>query len=333
MILVLQWTISVHSASIEFASVKNHVGVQEFVRPVMRIFPLSWYFPFRLGVVSFRRGNIIRNICTAIVKQAAVTRKELIATLDVHPLDRPDLSFEAADSMVMDAVFWSGVQGYEGCVAAIWQNLCQQSLSVLEIGANVGLFTVVGAKATTGRYTAVEPIPMNEALLRRNLARNGISAVEVLRAAVIPGDTARDVALSIPSEGRGAPVGAHLVDDVEVSGRDTSEVITVRGLPFADLIAGRDLIKIDAEGIEFELLSGSLPELLAGGPTLLLEVLPEAKKLGQLVAEIADAGGYMIYVLPEYRLDAPVLVPSKSFTSATPETFYAKDVLLSKTPI
>lgn len=51
------------------------------------------------------------------------------------------------------------------------------------------------------------------------------------------------------------------------------------------------------------------------------------------MAEIADAGGYMIYVLPEYRLDVPVLVPSKSFTSATPETFYTKDVLLSKIPI
>lgn len=106
-----------------------------------------------------------------------MTRKNLVAVLDVHPLDRPDLSFEAADSMVTDAVFWSGVQGYKGCVAAIWQNLCQQSRNVLEIGANVGIFTVVGAKATTGRCTAVESISMNEALLRRNLARNGISVV------------------------------------------------------------------------------------------------------------------------------------------------------------
>lgn len=72
-------------------------------------------------------------------------------------------------------------------------------------------------------------------------------------------------------------MGAHRVDDVEVSGRGTSEVITIRGLSFANLIAGRDLMKIDAEGIEFELLRGSLPELLAGGPTLLLEILPEAK--------------------------------------------------------
>lgn len=46
MILILQWTIPVHSAFIEFASVKSHVGVQEFVRPIMQIVPLSWYFHF-----------------------------------------------------------------------------------------------------------------------------------------------------------------------------------------------------------------------------------------------------------------------------------------------
>lgn len=104
---------------------------------------------------------------------------------------------------------------------------------MLEIGGNVGLFTVIGVRVAPGSYTVVEPVPLVAATLRANLARNGLTDVEVLQGAVIPDNNARDVTLNLPAEDWGMPVGAHVI---------------VPGLPIRQLAEGRDLIKIDAEG-------------------------------------------------------------------------------------
>ena len=252
---------------------------------------------------------------------------------EIRPLDAPALSFEAVDSMVMDAVFWFGVRGYEGTVARVWTALCKQSRSVLEIGGNVGLFTVIGARAASGSYTVVEPVPLVAATLRANVARNELANVEVLQAAVISGDHARDVMLNIPSEDWKVPVGAHLLNDVEVTGRSSRAQVAVPGLPISRLAVGRDLIKIDAEGIEAALLADIRTLLVKERPSLLIEVLPEAKRVGELLAALAVEANYQIHVLPEYGTDQVVTVPAVSFTSELPRAHNSKDVVLSVGPI
>jgi hypothetical protein len=124
---------------------------------------------------------------------------------EIRPLDAPPFVFRSVDSMVVDAVYWFGVKGYEGRVADVWAALCRRACAVLEIGGNVGLFTVIGAHASDGPYTVVEPVPAIARVLRDNLARNGVSRVEVLQAAAIPGTERVEVTLSIPNKGRGAP--------------------------------------------------------------------------------------------------------------------------------
>src|SRR5689334_13955804 len=57
---------------------------------------------------------------------------------------------------------------------------------VLDAGANVGDFTIVAAGKTgdKGRVVALEPHPDNAYLLRKNLARNNVSNVTVIEAAL-----------------------------------------------------------------------------------------------------------------------------------------------------
>jgi FkbM family methyltransferase len=249
---------------------------------------------------------------------------------EIRPLDAPDLSFEAIDSMVMEQVYWFGVQGYEGRVADIWASLCQRAGSVLEIGGNVGLFTVVGGRAAEGRqYTVVEPVPEVAAVLRRNLQRNGLTAVEILEAAAIPDPAPRAVSLNIPSENRDMPVGAHLLDGVEIAARSSLRVISTNGIPFRSLMEGRDLVKIDAEGAEFSLLHAARDIILHLRPTLLIEVLPEAERLGQLLADLANQANYSIYILPEFGSEQIVKVSPAQFSAHLPQRYNSKDVVLT----
>lgn len=302
---------------------------------IARSVPLAGYNPLRRAVLGLPRRHPVRIAATMVLRRAASAyRHRLAGQLDeIRPLDAPALSFEAVDSMVMDAVYWFGVRGYEGTVARVWTALCQQSRSVLEVGGNVGLFTVIGARAAPGSYTVVEPVPMVAATLRANLVRNGLAKVELLQAAAIPGDADRDVTLNVPAEDWGVPVGAHLMDDVEVGGRSSRSRVTVPGLPIRRLAEGRDLIKIDAEGIEAALLADLRPALLERRPTLLIEVLPEAERLGELLATLASEAGYRIHVLPEWGSDEVVTVPAASFSSGLPRRYNSKDVVLSPGPL
>lgn len=306
------------------------------VAAAFRALPLYAYSPFRRGAVHLPRGNVFRSACILVLKQALYANRRRLArrVTEITPLDFPEVSFEPVDSMVMDAVYWLGLQGYEGTVAGVWVRLCARAQSVLEIGGNIGLFTVIGARATSATYTVIEPVPEVSAILDANLIRNGLRDRVVLRqAAVIPGAAAREVMLNIPAEGRQAPVGAHLVESVEVSGRSTERRLAVPGIPMRELVAGKDLIKIDAEGIEAELLSSVSDVLLASRPDLLVEVLPEAVKLATVLARLGQEAGYRMYILPEYGSDQIVEVDPASFTAELPQKHNSKDIVLTTRPL
>jgi len=127
----------------------------------------------------------------------------------------------------------------------------------LDIGANIGLATL--AMATTlpssARLLAIEPSPRNLSHLRRNLAENGLSRVEVVAAAV----GAEPGSLSFHESHFGA--GSHLVSEHHLA-RASMPAVSVRVETLDSIVAARglerlDFIKVDVEGFE--------PDVLAGG--------------------------------------------------------------------
>ena len=123
---------------------------------------------------------------------------------------------------------------------------------VLDIGANIGTFTVAAAMAAdTGRVFAVEPEAGNFAVLRQNVELNRRANVELLQAAVGAAEgeavLARDGNLSsLMWDGSG--------------GAEAVPVVTL-----AALIASMrtvDLLKMDCEGAEFDILYSTPPESL-----------------------------------------------------------------------
>src|SRR5512134_4012426 len=281
-------------------------------------------YPARLGAVRLPRGSSLRSTSVFLLKMASKRRELLNGLSQVRPLDQRDITFEPSDSMVVDTIFWFGVQGYEGILAELWARLCSKASSILEVGGNIGFYSVIGGKSARGTYTVVEPVPEVAAVLRTNLRRNTLSRIEVVEAAATAGSDEHDVCLCHPEEGRAMPVGAHLKDGVEVSQRSISKNIHVKGLPIAQLIEGRDLIKIDAEGIEHELLSAAMPYIEHHKPTIVVEVLPESEKLAALIAGLAAKSGYTINIVPAYGSEEIKIVSHADFTSTLPARFKSK---------
>ena len=293
------------------------------------LLPLSWYYPFRYGVVHLPRGSIRRNCCVLVLKLASRHLSAVRMTSEIRPLDDKSVRFASVDSSIMETIFWFGLQGYEGKLVSIWASLCKRAKSVLEVGGNVGLYTVIGGRATCGHYTVVEPVPKLARILRENLSRNSLVNVEVLEGAAVPQATNSPVSLNIPNEGRAAPVGAHLTSGVEVSARTSSAVINVKALPFHELAVGRDLMKIDAEGIEYQLLMAISDVLVSQRPTLLIEVLPEATLLGTLIRDLAKRARYTIFIIPAFGSDTIVRIAPEEFSSNILPAYNSKDVVLT----
>jgi FkbM family methyltransferase len=146
------------------------------------------------------------------------------------------------------------------------QNLNRAAIC-MDIGANVGLYTCLAA--SVGKpVIAVEPLPRNLALLRRNLAVNDFRDVEVL-----PVGLSNEVGTR-----RLFGTGGCASFQEGWAGSSTKRFQSVRVATLDSIVTGlRDhgpmLIKMDVEGFELEVLSGAMKTLnMMPRPTWLVEI-------------------------------------------------------------
>lgn len=164
---------------------------------------------------------------------------------------------------------------YESPETKYLQGIITRHSICVDVGANVGYFTMLMAKgATAGKVYAFEPIPLNASLLRASLELNGFENVEVVESAVGEADGYVDLSQSI--------------DSAYSSIRDTARkaVERVIHVPIARLdtfvrersIQSIDLLKVDVEGAEGLVLLGSqalLDDALRRPSVVLMELFDE----------------------------------------------------------
>jgi FkbM family methyltransferase len=150
------------------------------------------------------------------------------------------------------------------------ERLVEPGSVFFDIGANVGFFTLLGARLVgpTGTVVAFEPHAENAERLRRNVELNSFSNVEIVAQAVsdVSGDRLLDA--------RHAATAALLPAD-RAGSRDGLACVEATSLD--DFLAARpdlepDVVKIDAEGHEVEIARGMLDVLSRQHVVLLCEM-------------------------------------------------------------
>ena len=140
---------------------------------------------------------------------------------------------------------------YEPEVTARIQEIVKEGMTVCDVGANIGLITLLASRLAgpTGRVVAFEPVPDNAEILHGNIQRNGCQNVTVIEKAVGAKPGCAEIHLSDHR-------GSHsLLPKLEHgTGRTLAiEVVRLDSLPELQKI---DLLKIDVEGLEIEVLKG-----------------------------------------------------------------------------
>ena len=169
-----------------------------------------------------------------------------------------------------------GDEVWEPLETAAFLAYAQEGMCVFDVGANIGYYTLLAARAVepSGRVYAFEPEPHNFELLTRNVAENGFTNVRPVNAAV--SNRAGVVRLHLDD----ANFGAHSFDPGSVrnsSGRSV-EAETVQLDDFADearAFAGV-LVKVDVQGAEGLVVEGGRRLLALPKVTAFMEFWPEA---------------------------------------------------------
>jgi FkbM family methyltransferase len=248
--------------------------------------------------------------------------------------DNRELQFVNAESLVLHQLYWFGEQGWEPQLLPWWRRFCRRSSAILELGANVGYFTVQGARAAPeARYVAVEPYPASARVCRANLELNRVGSVELVTAAAVADTELEAVELLVPADQLASPTVAFIGAGTELPEpmrRHVTRTVAVPAVDVRSLLPGVDLLKLDVEGQEHALLAASRQHLRTRRPTVFVEVLPETARLRRLIAELCRDDGYHCY-MPRpgslTRLEVPDILGTPLL-----DRYGGQDVILSAEP-
>jgi FkbM family methyltransferase len=141
---------------------------------------------------------------------------------------------------------------YEPGVSAVLRQLATGKALVIDVGANIGLHSITMARAMRreGKILALEPTPRTFEALRVSLLLNGLLTRADMRR-IAAGAQSREMLLHChPVSGQNSLYGYPNIETQQIS---------VPVAPLDSLVSpgtAVDVVKIDAEGAEFEILKG-----------------------------------------------------------------------------
>ena len=232
-----------------------------------RLFPLIWavLYPLRRYLTRFPlqrgKGILLRRILTPLLPPGD-------AEFDLAvPPHNARVGLRYRETLGLSSLLYGTFERAE-------LNFVSQYLrpgdSAMDIGANVGIFSVVmGATVgTQGAVYAFEPVAANVLRLEKNLQKNTLGNVEVFPLALGASDGELQLRMAID------PAYASLREVEAGFGNGTNVPIQVRRLDGVWEALGSppiSLVKIDVEGAEMDVLRGAMNFLTTCRPTLLVE--------------------------------------------------------------
>jgi FkbM family methyltransferase len=212
-------------------------------------------------------------------------------------------------SIAVDPSDWAvgatiaAVRRYEPEVTAVIRSLIGPGASFVDIGANIGWFSLLAGSIVgpSGTVVAVEPNLRNCQLLQASRSTNGFDHVDIVAGAA--SDASGWLALETDaSNGRVIPLGP-------IDGRTKAIACSyvVPALTLDQLLADRqvdavDAVKVDVEGVETRVFAGAEKLLSEQHPPIVFEWFPVALRSTGGVApdvplDLLRAHGYSIDVI------------------------------------
>lgn len=177
--------------------------------------------------------------------------------------------------------------------------------TAIDIGANHGVYALTMARAVqaSGCVLAIEPEPQTALRLRESIAENSLHQVRLIEAAVAREEGERSFRI--------APAGSEYGRLVTSSDDDhhdhciTVPTVTLNGLTTSEMLSNVAFIKIDAEGMDSNIIAGGDEFFCRYGPLVMAEFLDGGRPNIDLFNEFEKVGYSAYRMVPSLM----VLIP------------------------
>jgi FkbM family methyltransferase len=185
--------------------------------------------------------------------------------IDCHPL--PGVTVYLRADQRIERWMWAGA--YEPELVSLLRRTLKPGMTVLDLGANIGYFSVIaaGLVGDSGQMHAFEPMPQNIVRLRKNLEPFHWSAAHPCAVGNITGE--------VPIHFNDAEAGWASIHDQHQLGSLPGNSV-VRAIRLDDWVLDYpvsriDFMKLDIEGSELDALLGARQMLCRFHPTIVAE--------------------------------------------------------------
>lgn len=185
-----------------------------------------------------------------------------------------------------------------------WRNQFQEGMTVIDVGANAGVYTFSAAQKVgqRGRVLAIEPFSQCIQYLQETCRANQLDWVTVCAGAA--SDHSGTARLSLHSASELNEVVCEQDGDYGSAGEsgqfESIDCFTLDSLIDREGLERVDWLKIDAEGHEMQVLVGSDRLLSMFHPAILYENIAGSQASNTPVAEFLQAKGYQLYRYQPY---------------------------------
>jgi FkbM family methyltransferase len=253
---------------------------------------------FRRRLLSWLPPSAAYYIYTVLLKPKLLRR---MAQTLIKRLIPPTIDFRGARiALNQDDAIVSGSLAlgcYETFVTDVLEALLRPGMIFFDVGANIGMYTALGARIVgpTGRVIAIEPGPVNVAVIQETVRLNKFENVTVSARAA--GDRAEQVSLYLCSDN---PADHRLHDSTGSRRQVMVETVTLDALAVECGVERADVVKVDTQGSEAAVFAG-MTQLLAAkpAPVIVAEFWPwgltQAGADPRALLNRITAAGFLVY--------------------------------------
>ncbi|MEG5081485.1 FkbM family methyltransferase [Microcoleus sp. AT8-B4] len=182
-----------------------------------------------------------------------------------------------------------------------WRNSIQPGMTIIDVGANVGVYTFSAARrvGSKGRVLAVEPFSSCVRCLQESCKIGNFDWVKVCAGAASDREGKARLSLSLASELNKIVVGES-AEKMEPGTFEDVTCFTLDSLIEQENLSTVDFIKIDAEGHELSVLTGSDKILSEFSPTILYENTDVGQRSNLAAADYLRGRGYRLFIYQPY---------------------------------
>jgi FkbM family methyltransferase len=249
--------------SVEGGQLATAEDILACFRLLLRRSPGATEWPGHSSHIGMPLDGVVNEFLTSLeFKQ----RHSTLVQPELEPLDIDGRTlFVFPDDVGISAMLRFGP--YEPNVTEFVTSRLEPGFTFLDIGANLGHFTLLAAEAVQhGAVVAVEASSRNVGALRASVLANAYENVQILNVAA----SSTWQLLAFGMSGTNGITGSLATDDTTID--------LVQGVPLDDALHldRLDLVKIDVEGAEYQALSGLRSHLQRFRPTVVSEFAPLA---------------------------------------------------------